>query len=334
MSSQINCGYLATIQGMADEIWVDPILNADAKADVNAIKAVLENQAVNFQSLTDPRKDRIISVEWLEPDCSTEVTDCTDDCEFDGVDTTPVCKEYELDLCKEITFKVPYKAYRTRTIDRQKAIAHNLVQKMKRLDNEMAAAVVAAAVANAGVNEFTGGIGNVVGNNTEIPSAYWNSAMFGYFAQVGIINKFTSPYLIDGNNLWQMVWQAQQNQGNDNGKGAFQMVNSMKVYSDPFIMNTTAPGITLMLHKTALAFVHKTYYPMGMGSAENMGGKQWLWSMPSYNIPGVSYDVIMNQECEGNDWYDVFKIQVNAGVFANPTGCSDDRTGMLTFECV
>lgn len=333
MSSQITCGYLATIQGMADEMWVDPILNADAKADVTAIKAVLENQAVNFKSLTDPRKDRIVSLEWLEPDCSTPVTDCTDDCDFDGADAAPVCQEYELDLCKEITFKVPHKAYRDRTIDRQKAIAHNLIQKIKRMDEAMSAAVVSAALANAGVNEYTGGIGNVVGNNTEIHNANWTPSMFGYFAQVGLINKFTSPYILDGNNLWQMVWQAMQNQPNDNGKGAYNMVNSMKVYSDPFITEAAAPATTFLLHKTALAFVHKTYYPSGMGNAEQMGGYQWLWSMPSYNIPGVNYDIVMNQVCESNEWYDVFKVQIKAGVFLNPTGCIADRTGILTFTC-
>lgn len=333
MSNTIDCGYLSIIQAMADEHWVDPIKNADAKSDVAAIKAVLENQQVRFTELQDPMKDRTISLEWLEPDCRTAVTDCTDDCSFSGSDAAPVCKEYELDLCKEIKFSVPHKAYRARTIDRQMAIAHNLVQKMKLMDNAMSNAVVAAIIANLGVNEFTGGIGTVAGTNTTIPSAFWSASMFGYFAQVAEVNKFNMPYLIDGGNLYQVIYQAMQNQPNADGKGAANMVSGMKVYEDVFAANTLAPGVTFMLHKTALAFVSKNYYPLNAANAEQLGGSQWRWSMPSYNIPGLIYDIVMNQECSGNEWYDHYKVQVKAGIFANPTGCNDDRTGILGFTC-
>lgn len=335
MSSTINCGYLATIQAMADKIWVDSIKNAaDNTPDVMTARAVLENQNVNFSMLQTKDKDNIVSLEWLAPDCTADEDQCEDDCTFTGADATPVCQEYELDICRSEKFGVPYKTYRDRTIDRMEAIAHNFVQKVKLLDNKVATAVATAIHANVGVNIFTGGIGTVAGTTTTIPAAYWNAAMFGYFAQVVVNNKFNNPYLIDGNNLFQVIWQAMMDRGNDNGKGAYAKINSIKAYQDPFILETVAAAHTFLLHGNAMALIHKTYYPLGAANGiEFEGGKYLKYSIDSYGIPGIQYDVIVRQDCSSNDHTDYFKIEFNGGVFLNPTGCTATRTGVLQFVC-
>lgn len=335
MSSQINCGYLATVQAFADEKWADSIKNAaDNKADVGAAVAILENQSVNMKELTDPNKDKVVSLEWLEPDCDTTVTTCQSDCDFTGTDASPVCKEYELNLCKDVTFGVKYKHFRDRTIDRQMAIAHNFVQKMKILDNYVSQAAVTALLANVGVNQFTGGIGTVAATNTTIPHTYWNAAMFGYFAQVAVNNKFNESFIVDGNNLFQVIWQAMMEQGNGEGKGSYAKINSIKAYQDPFSVEAVAAGTTFMVKKNAMALVHKTYYPEGAANAQEfLGGQALHYSIPSYNIPGINYDVVVRQVCTDNDYIDYFKITFK-GLFAiNPTGCTATQTGILRFNC-
>lgn len=113
----VDCGYLATIQAMADARWADSIQNIDYIADVEAARAVLENQTVSFTELQG-RKKRAVSLEW-QTKCDITPTACTDDCDITGDDIEPVCKEYEIECLAETTFQVPDRAYRERTIETQ-----------------------------------------------------------------------------------------------------------------------------------------------------------------------------------------------------------------------
>lgn len=51
----------------------------------------------------------------------------------------------------------------------------------------------------------------------------------------------------------------------------------------------------------------------------------------SRNIPGIFYDTIYTTECSGDDILHSWKMKLKAGIFLNPTGCTDTRTGVLRF---
>ena len=118
--AHIDCGYLATIQAMADEIWIDPIKNIDLIASAESARAVLENQQVRMGDLQDKNKKRVVSVEWLTA-CDATTQACSDDCTITGEDATPECKEYEISCLREAGFKVYDRVYRERTIDSQQS---------------------------------------------------------------------------------------------------------------------------------------------------------------------------------------------------------------------
>ena len=59
MSLEISCGYLHTIQRMADDIWADPMKNNDLIADVITTKAVLENQSVKFEEINRAKNNEL-----------------------------------------------------------------------------------------------------------------------------------------------------------------------------------------------------------------------------------------------------------------------------------
>jgi hypothetical protein len=331
MSLEISCGYLHTIQRMADDIWSDPMKNNDLISDVITAKAVLENQSVNFTEITGT-KNQELRVEWLTK-CDITVGACSDDCDIDGEDADPQCKDYEIGCLYETEFKVPLRAYRERTIEMQQSIAFQKLAHMKALDERLTQYIIAGIVAGAGTNLFTGGVGTVTGTTTYIPPQYWDDSIWGYFDQVRRLNKFRNPYAITGNNLYQLLFNRPLEAGNANGVGNFRKLNTLKMYQDPENIEDHAAGQTFLLHKTAAAFLNKAWNKINPINAEVKAGQYWEWAEESKNLPGVFYDFTMKETCVGNEFYQAVKIKLH-GLFAtNPYPCDEDNTGIIVFEC-
>jgi len=328
----IDCGFLATYQGMLDQHWTDPQTNVDAIADVESAKAVLENQQVNMTPITGKKK-RIMSVEWLSK-CDITTTDCSDDCTITGEDADPLCQEYEIECLQESSFKMPKRAYRERTIEFEKSYMFNMLMHKKALDEWLAQYILTGILANAGVNAYTAGIGTVAAALTTIPANFWDDNIWGYFNLVNRLNKIKDPYMITGTNLFQYVFNRMHESMTDAGKAAMSKIGTIKkVYQDPENVEVIAPGYTFLLHKTAAAFINKAWNPLGPVNAQQEAGVYALWSEPSLNIPGVYYDIITKETCESNEFYLASKIQLH-GVFAvNPAPCDEDNTGILAFAC-
>jgi hypothetical protein len=333
MSTLFSCGYLTAVQAKADAIFADPILNNDAVVDAIAAKAVLEQQQgmVRMPSITGT-KNKELRVEWLTK-CSPTTSECSDDCTITGEDATPECKDYELECLRESSFKVAERVYRDRTIEKVEAVAFNMLRHMAAMDEYVAQYVLTGLAAAAGTNLFTGGVGNVSGTTTYIAPQYWDDAIWGYFDQVRRLNKFRNPYLITGNNLYQLLFNRPLEAGNADGVGNFRKMQTLKVYQDPENVETVAAGQSFLIHKGSVALITKAWNPMNPANAVEPAPGYFLWSEPSRNLPGVNYDIIMQQSCSSNDFHEAYKIQLN-GLFAvNPYPCDDDNTGVLVFEC-
>lgn len=329
----VDCGYLAMVQGQMDVLWTDPIANVDLIADVETAKAVLANQSVNFSDITGKKK-RTLSVEWLQK-CTITTEDCGDDCTIDGEDVEPQCKEYEIECLQETSFKVADRVYRERTIEKSTAIAKNMLLHMKAMDEYVASYIAAQILANAGVNQYTGSIGTVAGAVTTIGAQYWDDQIWGYLNRVIRGNKFKSPYLLTGDNLYQLLFNRAYEAGTAGDKGGFKKIGSIaNIYLDPENIETVAPLTSFLIHKTAAAFINKAWNPVGMMNAESKkGGEYLLWSESSRNIPGLYYDIVRQEACDSNDFTEAYKIQLH-GLFAmNPFPCEEDITGILAFEC-
>jgi hypothetical protein len=316
---------------MADDIWADPMKNNDMIADVVSLKAILENQSVNVTEITNT-KNQELRVEWLTK-CDITPTACTDDCDITGEDADPSCKDYEIGCLYETSFKVPLRAYRDRSIEMQQSIAFQKLMHMKALDERLVIYAGAGVLANLGVNNFTGGVGNVAGTTTFIAPQYWDDAIWGYFDQVKRLNKLRNPYLITGNNLYQLLFNRPLEAGNADGLGNFRKMNTLKVYQDPENVETYSPGTSIMIHKTAVAFLNKAWNKINPINAELKAGQYWEWSEESKNLPGVYYDFTMKETCEGNEFYQAFKIKAHGLLAVNPFPCDETNTGILMFEC-
>ena len=327
-----NCGELALLQAAIDRIWTDPIQKTDFEASAEAAKAVLANQRVKFSELQG-QKDRILSVEWLN-NCEVSTQECSDDCEIDGLDVQPECKEYRIACLQETAFKVGDRVYRDQFYDKTEAVATNMLNHMKALDEWIAQYIVSGLEFFSGVNQYTGGIGDVQGQDTIINPQHWDDQIWGYFNRVIRGNKFKNPYVITGDNLYQLLFNRFHERENADGKGNFNKMGAIgSIWQDPENVEVIAPKATYLIHGGAVAFVSKAWNPVGAANAVQKAGQYYLWSEPSRHLDGVWYDIIKKEACEENDFTDAYKIQLH-GLFAmNPFGCNDDITGVLSMIC-
>jgi hypothetical protein len=329
-----ECGYLTDVSIEQERAWADPIKNIDLKANADAARAVLENQQINMGPLLVKDKKHIVNVEWLT-DCDATTEACTDDCTIDGEDASPECKEYGISCLRESSFKVPDRAYRERTIANTQSIAFLIERRKKLLDEWIARYIITGLVANAGTNVFTGAPGTVAAAVTSIPAINWNDNIWGYLARVALGNQFTSPYAISGDNLFQLVYNRRAEYQNADGKGNVNKMGGLRdrTYFDVFNVEAIAEHYTFLLHKTAVAFINKAWYPLGAANAIELMADEKAWSDTSRNLPGITYDIFTQRSCASNEYYTAFKVQLH-GVFAvNPTPCSETNTGILAFAC-
>ena len=332
MSITPACGYLNAVQARAEEIFRDGKMKDDYIADVVAGQAFLTQQQgiTSMPSITNT-KNKEVRVQW-DTKCSISTTACTDDCSISGTDIEPTCNDYELECLREVSFQVPERLYRDKTIEREDAVAKGMILAKNAMDEYLTQYIISQLAANAGTNAFNGGVGTVIGTTTYVPPAYWDANLFGYFDQVIRMNKFRQTYGITGSNLYQLLWSTPLDGANADGKGAAKKVGTLKMYQDPENIEAVAPNQTFLIHRGSSAFISKAWYPMNAINAVNPEANIYIWSEPSNNLPGIEYDIFMQKSCSGNEFYEAYKVQLH-GLFAlNPLPCTD-ITGVLVFEC-
>lgn len=325
-AGDFTCADLLEVKARASQAWGDNRNAADLSANVVAAQAVLEQQTVTLPELKDQSKDLSLTVDWVEA-CDIAVQACDDSCTFTGPEAGATCKTYTLDECEEATFSVTDGKLRKSSLNKEEIVALNMRKAIKVMEENIAAKVVAAVDSFAGVNALTGGIAGLSGS--DIPAPLWNGDAFAYFSQVAIMNKFTSPWMLSGSNLYQLNWLARQSSTPDE----LRKLTTFPQYFDLFNVDGTVGKKTYLIDRGAVALISKVYYGP---TPESRVDDLVAYSMPSDRLPGVSFDVYYDKECLGlDDIRHNFKIVARYGIFQNPINeCNPDNTGVLAFECV
>lgn len=341
MSANVNtCAALVNLQLAMDAVWADSAKQKDYIANVEAARAVRENQTVRIAELENPTKDKTVTVFWPEF-CSPTTTACTDDCSPGGTKPGTSCIDYELSMCREVKFSIDEKNYRTLAVNFEEALAVSFLSNMQALDEWLAQQFISKLHTGKGVNQYTGGgKATVNGFETEIGSAYWNSTLISYFKLVAKRNKFNAPYFVSGTNLFEAYDNAQMNSGNADGKGSKAMFDQFKFYFDIFnVGDVVGEEVTFMVNKNALAFHNKAYYNWSPADAmaQNWGGVGsnvgLKYAIESKNLPGVKYDVTHKTSCTSDVITHDFAVKFTGDIFRNPVGCNQNNTNILEFTC-
>lgn len=322
---------LVDIQEKADRMWMDNMAKTDYIANVEAFIALRENQTANLSGLEGP-KDRTISISWIQ-DCEIEATTCTTDCTIDGPELETVQSGLTIESCAETSFKVKRKAFRDNLYDNTEIIAKGLLKASKVLDENLTQAGIAFLNTNAGLNNWPGTLGSIVSGDTNIAALNWDTRLLPYLRMVAVKNRFNMPYMLSGENYWFTDYEATANRNNLDGAGDYVRNELLKRYYDLFNIEAVNDPVlfTYLLNRGAVAFASKAYW----GAApEAMSAGQEVYSVESRNLPGVRYDVTHTVTCVSDEYYDTFRLKAHYDFFLNPTGCVDDRTGILRFKKV
>jgi hypothetical protein len=326
----ITCGNLAAITDTAKNMWPDNASQKQYKANVEVLQAILDNQTVTLSPLKG-EKENTVKLIWLEM-CPEATDECTDICDTGNPqELNGACVDYTTACLAEKAFKVPFFAYDVTSYDFEEAVAKGLLATAKALDEQLARLGVAALVAFGGANKFEDGIFEGTDSLFVAPQ-YWGPDLMGQLSMAAIINKYNNPYLISGTNLYMAAWNAEMNKGNGEGKGGAKKFETFPSYFDLFNINAVAGNSTFMVDPNALAFISRNRFGPTPIQVLN-GADKIMYSIPSFNLPGISYDVVYTTICENDDIWHVWKLQAK-GLFAqNPTGCDTDITGVLQFTC-
>lgn len=333
-AGDFTASQLVQAQVTADRMWSDDMRRADFVANVDVVNAVRAEQNANVEILENPEKDRTVKIHWINS-CGTDIqaVDSTnDDCDIAGNQLGTDSKTYDLGFHKKAGFTVDELAFRTNDYNAEQAIAAGILKCDKALSEAIAASTVARIESFKGVNVVADGVGTPNGATTEtdVAAADWNERLFAYLYRVAIQNEMPNPYLLSGTNLFEDQLVTMLAQANANGKGAANLYNLMRRYFDLFNIDAgNSPDLkTYMINRGTLAFASKNYY----SSVPTRYKEQDRYSVPSRNLPGVSYDVYYTNRCSGNTILHDFMLKAKYDIFLNPTGCSATRTGVLAFN--
>lgn len=338
VSGDFSCAELLEIKARASAIFADDVQSVEYKANVNSALAVLQNQTAQLGDLQNPAKDRTVKVYWVDDCDSSDPDDCTSDCTVDGDPIGTNCQEYTLDTCFEKTLSITEKVFRTSNLEREEVVAKQLLKKLKLMDEYWAKKVIAFLNTNSGVNAYAGPYTYAAGVTT-IPAPAWNPDLFGYLALALAKNKLNAGVMLSGINLWQSYWKMDMELTKPDGTSNANKLNSLgKPYFDIHLLDSTVgANTTFLFNGNSVALITKAYYSGTPRELKANNVWQQRYTIASPSLPGVTYDVIYTVDCVAGDGSgDVqhsWKIVSTGGIFLNPLGCDEGRTGILQMQC-
>lgn len=321
---------LADVLVKMDNMWADNMIKPDFEANVEVVKAVMAEQTARVTELEDPDKDRDVKIHWIKP-VTTTPGNLSDQCSIGGDELESENKIYALGYAKTTGFSVTEEVHRTNMLGMTDVIAKGFLMRMKDMDELIAQTLIAKIEAFKGTNQVTGGKGTVVGTETYIDPTNWDANLFAYLIRVGILNRFSNPYILSGSNLYDQEFNAIMEALNANGNGDAAKFKAMRKYFDLFNIDTVnTPDLkTYLINRGALAMAFKSRFK-GKVIEYTHGADQKRFSIASRNLPGVVYDVRYNNACTSNDIKHNWSFDIRFDIFNNPTSVAA-RTGVLSF---
>jgi hypothetical protein len=315
----------------ASEVWPGNMSEKDFVPQIETLRAISDQQTAQLQyvNLPDGVDARIA---WINQCDLTVDTLVTTDCSFSGQEADTYKKDLVIDQVKQTTFSVALDSFRDNLFGFADAVAVNLNKTMVQQAEAVAQYAVGVINANLGVNNYdNGGNWTINATDTSIPASQWEStALMGKFRIAAQKNRFTNPFLLSGENLYELAYMARTSSANGEGKGDFVRIGEMPIYNDVFNVDAVnTPDLeTYMIERGALAFMSRGYYPT---APETLNGNFQRFSIQNRFFPQLIHDVETLVDCTSGVWKQHWKIIPRYKVEINPTGCTATRTGLLSF---
>lgn len=333
-----------------EEVWADSQNQTDMyTADAETIKALASQQANRVQlisSLQNPElEDDVVKVVWID-NCGDSLDEAVQDvCDFDGEAAGLNSKNFQLTAEKSFSFSVDENDLLRNRYSFDEYVARQLLSKTKLMDEFLNAQSLLFLSANAGYNKNAGDY-TLNGSTLEVPTSDYNLDLLVKMVVDAKINKIGDPFLIDSGTLYQQYLKAELDARNSDGDGNNQRKMLFPTSFD-LVGFPTAPvtDSSFLVNPGSYAFAHRNYNPSEPTTFNPTNGWTQRFSIPSNNIPGLSYDIYYKYECSGKRFKHVWYGTVNYGFLLNPVGCdiqvdagppivNDQVSGILSYTKV
>lgn len=313
----------------ATEIGFDSRIKQQFIPQYDVIKAIKAAQTATVQTPLSRRKDVAVEVQW-ENFCDIVAEACATDCTLGGTTSSTNVQEYDVTWCKEVNFSFDENDFYDNVFEMN--VAKAFLKADKEITEAFAQYAVAQIEAFKGINVLTTGKGTVAGTETTIPAAYWTPAIAAYLNRVSMMNKFVNPIFLSGSLLWEQYMVSQANSANADGKGDWALWAGLNPFFDMFNVDTVNDP-TLKAYLISMGSI-------AMGSKNlNPDIPVQMFDMTKYTMTsqflGIKFDVFYNNACSGTQKMHKhnYTVRAKADIWLNPSGCSGQNTGILSFAC-
>lgn len=330
----------ATVIELQEDLWKDPRNQKLYQPKIASLTETLAMQTANISIVTNSPRNQV-SIAFQDTSAIVAEACVTNPCEPDGVELETKAVPVTLTQCVEATpFKVevpvgtndPKSLYAQNLFNMQSTLALGLLKADKEICEKLAQANIATIAASAGQNKDTLGEYHdvVAGTNTSIPAAYWTPEIFPYFQLEAELNRFGSPYMLHGRNLYLQRLNAVPNAQNDNNRDQLAKYELIESAWDPFTFTKlNLNNVSLMVDAGAYAFATRNVYGP---QATQIEANTTIYSVQSRFVPSVRMDVMMKRICTDGVYYDVVLVKVPYfdGI-TNPANGIVGDTGIIKF---
>ena len=334
-AGNFDASQILRIQKKADDIWAANMSRADYVARTGVLSALRARQTANLVDLQDPMKTNTVRVMWLHA-CDVDDEAAGDPCSFSVNELQSDYNDYTIDITRQAGFSVKTRLdLRTDEFSEQEKVAIGLLKADKVLCEYLAQQAVSKLNTYAGTNTYAGPLGSTAWTNsagsTEVPADQWNSTLMNSLNVAAYKQNFNAPYLVTGEALHYVIEEARQNRNNDDGSGNFVRIGTIDAAVDYVNIDDVNSGeyAAYLINTGAIAVVSKNYNPV----APMMSNNPWTvhYRYASQNIPGLVFDAFQTEACSGGEITKKWLLQMNAGIYLNPHGCTETNTGVLKF---
>lgn len=333
---------ILTAKHLADKMMLDDRIRQQFIPDYDVYKYLrsLHTATVNT-AFGAKKKDYDVEISWVNACSSFDREDIS--CEVGGDELSTNVEEYSLQHRFVKGFTVRDDVMRSNDYETRELIAKGLLKIDKEIAEDFSQLLVGRLNLFAGTTVIPDQAGiTTVGNLTTIDPALWIPSLIAYFERTRIMNRFTAPAMISGNNLFESLYVAEANKVNANDKGDHILWGRFPFYFDlaniDFVNNPDF--LTYMVSMGAVALASKTWYP----DQPQTSFDAMRYTMKSRFLEGFSYDVTYTNNCIAEaDIHEArpanrdtlahhWKVVLTADCFLNPVGCVEGNTGVLRFR--
>lgn len=316
------------------EMLLDSRVKLQFTPKADSLRTLARATTARFAPLSAREKDYDVELEWVNV-CRDGVVAFTS-CEFGGAKASTNIQKYTLTYDKAFKFTIDEADFTNNDFSFEEVMAKQMLKADVEHMEAFAQYFITFLNANRGNDLFTTGAYYCATGDAHVPAINWTSNLISYFLMMARINQFANPILLDGGLMYQNYLNANFNAGNDNGKGAQAMFQGMPIDFDLFNPATVNGNILTdyLIETGSVSWANKVYHNAGAPTINQDGLIKFSQPSKFSDILPLNYDVAMQPACSTNNLtkYDV-NVRLKADIFANPTGCSTDNTGILTVEC-